>query len=105
MQIPELTVIEGPRSLGIGSIKTVEKQILAGLHAGGSLIVLDLCRTHSIDGAGIGVLLWAQERARRAGSQLRFAAPTPAVREFLQPIDLHDDLTFHDSVEEALQVA
>lgn len=105
MRRQEPAVIRSPGHLSINSIKNVEDQILAGLEAGGSLIVVDLCRTESVDGAGIGVLLWAQERARRAGAELRFAAPTAALRAFLRPIDLHRDLTFHETVDEALQAA
>jgi anti-anti-sigma factor len=99
------TIIEGPGAFCIDTCREVEEQILAGLAADKPLVVVNLSRTESIDGAGLGVLLWTQALARRSGVRLRVVAPSAPVRSFLRHVDLLGDVDFDDSFDEVLRAS
>jgi stage II sporulation protein AA (anti-sigma F factor antagonist) len=65
-------------------------------------VMLDLSGVKSIDSAGIGELVFLQTWARSRGADLKFASPSPLVRELLNLTNVDSVLEIHPSVHEAL---
>lgn len=68
----------------------------------GSKVVLDLSGVTSIDSAGIGELAYLHTWAREQNADLKFASPSPFVRDLLGLTNLDSVLEIHPSLCEAL---
>jgi anti-anti-sigma factor len=64
--------------------------------------VLDLSGVSSLDSAGIGELAFLHSWARSQNADLKYASPTPLVRDLLDLTNLNSVLDIHPSVGEAL---
>lgn len=65
-------------------------------------VVLDLSGVSSIDSAGIGELVSLHSQARTQNAEMKYASPSPLVRELLDLTNLDSILEIHPSVNEAL---
>jgi anti-sigma B factor antagonist len=68
----------------------------------GSKVVLDLSGVHSIDSAGIGGLVSLYTRAHSQNADVKYASPSPLVRELLGLTNVDSVLEIHPSLGEAL---
>ncbi|MEU4040107.1 STAS domain-containing protein [Streptomyces collinus] len=68
----------------------------------GTGIVADLSRLHYCDSTGITTIITAYDRAQATGSSFCVAAPSPAIAQLLRMTGLDQILTFHPSVEDAV---
>jgi anti-anti-sigma factor len=68
----------------------------------GGKVVLDLSGVTSIDSAGIGELVFLHTRARSQNAALKYASPSPLVRELLDLTNLDSVLEIHPGIGEAL---
>jgi anti-sigma B factor antagonist len=80
---------------------TLRKQLNDIVDGGGSRIVVDLSATEFIDSSGLGALVAALKIARKAGGDLRIAAPTRQVSTVLELSNLDRVLRAYDSVDSA----
>lgn len=65
-------------------------------------VVLDLSGVNSIDSAGIGELVLLHTRAQSQNADMKYASPSPLVREILGLTNVDSVLEIHSSVDEAL---
>lgn len=65
-------------------------------------VVLDLSGVSAIDSAGIGELAFLQNLAQSQNAELKYASPSPLVRDLLDLTNLDSVLDIHPSVGEAL---
>lgn len=65
-------------------------------------LVLDLSGVSSIDSAGIGELVLLHTRAQSQNGNMKYASPSPLVREILGLTNVDSVLEIHPSVDEAL---
>jgi anti-sigma B factor antagonist len=65
-------------------------------------VVLDLSGVSSIDSAGIGELVLLHTRARSQDADMKYASPSPLVRELLGLTNVDSVLEIHPSVSDAL---
>jgi anti-anti-sigma factor len=79
----------------------LRKQLNDIVEGGGSRIVVDLGATEFIDSSGLGALVAALKIARKAGGDLRIAAPTKQVCTVLELSNLDRILRPHESAENA----
>ena len=68
----------------------------------GGKVVLDLSGVSSIDSAGIGELAFLHTWAQSQNADLKYASPSPLVRDLLDLTNLDSVLEIHPSVCEAL---
>ena len=66
-------------------------------------LVLDLSEVTSLDSAGIGELVLAQNRAQDSKVSLKFASPNTLVRSLLDLTNLDAVLDLYSSLDEALE--
>jgi anti-anti-sigma factor len=69
---------------------------------GDGKVVLDLSGVSSIDSAGIGELVLLHTWAQSKNADLKYASPSPLVRDLLDLTHLNSVLDIHPSVGEAL---
>jgi anti-anti-sigma factor len=69
----------------------------------GGKVVLDLSGVSSIDSAGIGELASLHSRALSENADLKYASPSPIVRDLLDLTNLNSVLDIHPSICEALE--
>ena len=69
---------------------------------GGGKVVLDLAGVTSIDSAGIGELASLHSLALSQNADLKYASPSPFVRDLLDLTNLNSVLEIHPSLPEAL---
>jgi anti-anti-sigma factor len=67
-----------------------------------SKVVLDLSGVSSIDSAGMGELVVLHTRAQAKNAELKWASPSPLVRDLLDLTRLDSFLEIHPSLGEAL---
>ncbi|MET8586722.1 STAS domain-containing protein [Streptomyces collinus] len=72
------------------------------LHRPGAGIVADLSGLYYCDSTGITTIITAHDRARATGSSFCVAAPSPAIVQLFRMTGLDQILTFHPSVEDAV---
>jgi anti-sigma B factor antagonist len=65
-------------------------------------VVLDLSGVSSIDSAGIGELVWLHTRAQSQNADMKYAGPSPLVRELLGLTNVDSFLDIHPSLCHAL---
>jgi anti-sigma B factor antagonist len=68
----------------------------------GSKVVLDLGGVSSIDSAGIGELVLLHTRAQSQKAEMKYASPSPLVRDLLGLTNLDSVLEIHPSLCDAL---
>jgi anti-sigma B factor antagonist len=68
----------------------------------GSKVVLDLSGVNSIDSAGIGGLVSLHTRAHSQKAEMKYASPSPLVRDLLGLTNVDSVLEIHPSLGEAL---
>jgi anti-anti-sigma factor len=68
----------------------------------GGKVILDLSGVHSIDSAGIGELASLHSLALSQNADLKYASPSPLVRDLLDLTNLDSVLEIHPSLPEAL---
>jgi anti-anti-sigma factor len=69
----------------------------------GGKVILDLSGVSSIDSAGIGELASLHSLAVSQNADLKYASPSPLVRDLLDLTNLDSVLEIHPSVSEALE--
>ncbi|MDX2592977.1 STAS domain-containing protein [Streptomyces sp. WI03-4A] len=79
------------------------EDLLRSPGAGDAGIVADLSRLHYCDSTGITTIITAHDRARATGSSFCVAAPSPAIGQLFRMTGLDQILTFHPSVEDAVE--
>ena len=79
----------------------LRKQLNDIVEGGESRIVVDLSATDFIDSSGLGALIAALKIARKAGGDLRIAAPTRQVSTVLELSNLDRVLRSYESAESA----
>jgi anti-anti-sigma factor len=79
----------------------LRKQLHDFVEGGESRIVVDLSATEFIDSSGLGALIAALKIARKAGGDLRIAAPTRQVCTVLELSNLDQVLRAYESVDSA----
>jgi anti-anti-sigma factor len=65
-------------------------------------LILDLTELEFINSVGLGGIIAAHLRCRRAEGEILLAAPQPAIRELLDVTRLTKLFSIHDSVDSAL---
>lgn len=68
----------------------------------GSKVVIDLSGVSSIDSAGMGEMVFLHTHAQSQNAALKYASPTPLVRDLLDLTNLDSVLEIHSDVGEAL---
>lgn len=86
-----------------GTVETVEPVLAGCLVADAPWLVLDLSQVTVCDSAGAALLLRVAELARQRGGELRFAAPSPAIRSWSQVADGVSGIAAFATVEGALE--
>jgi anti-anti-sigma factor len=79
----------------------LRRQLNDIVEGGKNRIVVDLSTTEFIDSSGLGVLIAALKIARKAGGDLRIAAPTQQVCAVLELSNLDRVLRAYDSADTA----
>ena len=90
------TVVSNPPSaavvldgeMDISTCPAIRRFLMAAISGGDVQLAVDVSGVAFIDAAGIGVLVAAANRARRAGGGLTLLAPSPQVRRLLDVLHL-----------------
>jgi anti-sigma B factor antagonist len=77
-------------------------RVVSEILENGGKVVLDLSGVSAIDSAGIGELVFLHTWARSQNADLKYAGPSPLVRELLDLTNLDSVLEIHPSLREAL---
>ncbi len=77
-------------------------QIVSEFLHDGNKVVLDLSGVNSIDSAGIGELVLLHTRANGQKAEMKYASPSPLVRELLGLTNVDSVLEIHPSLGDAL---
>jgi anti-sigma B factor antagonist len=77
-------------------------QLVSEILQCGSKVVLDLGGVSSIDSAGIGELVLLHTRAQSQKAEVKYASPSPLVRDLLGLTNLDSVFEIHPSVYDAL---
>jgi anti-sigma B factor antagonist len=96
-----VVVVQPTGRLNMASAPTLRKQLSDIVDGGGTRIVVDLSATDFIDSSGLGALISTLKIARKAGGDLRIAAPTRQVCTVLELSNLDRVLRAYDSVDSA----
>jgi anti-anti-sigma factor len=78
--------IEG--DMTVYTAAAVAKQVLVGLTERAATRLLDLSKVSEIDAAGLQILLVARRHAMALGRELQIVAPSPAVGDVLELLQL-----------------
>ena len=93
-----IDVIDGTESLVHDHLEYVQKLIDECLAEGQPMTVIDMGRVKLIDGAGLELLVDAQDRYEQRGGTLKLAAPNSLCRDILsvsgvaEMFDVYDDV-------------
>lgn len=96
-----VVVVQPTGRLNMASAPTLRKQLSDIVDGGGTRIVVDLSATDFIDSSGLGALISTLKIARKAGGDLRIAAPTRQVCTVLELSNLDRVLRAYESVDSA----
>ncbi len=77
-------------------------RLVGELLAHGGKVLLDLSEVSSIDSAGIGELVFLHTQAQSQNVEMKYASPSPLVRELLGLTNVDSILEIHPSVGDAL---
>lgn len=92
--------VSGSASMDTGN--QLRDQLVGLLEPGTSRLVLDLTDLEFINSVGLGAIIAAHLRCRRASAEIHLANPQPAIRELLDVTSLTKLFPIHDSVDLAL---
>ncbi len=98
------TIVRLRGALDVAAAPALRERLIAMLHPGMKLLVLDLSRVPSCDLAGLAVLIGTQRRARLHGIVMRLAAPSLPVAKLLRLTGLDRSLTICPDLRGALAV-
>ncbi|SEG24810.1 anti-anti-sigma factor [Thermomonospora echinospora] len=101
-QRPEHTLVALHGELDLATTAVLRERLLATLHHGTRLLIIDLSGVSFCDAAGLTVLLGTQRRAAGLGITLSLAAPNPQVAKLLRITGLDRSLTVHPTLHDAL---
>jgi anti-anti-sigma factor len=88
---PSATVVlDGELDIATGP--AIRRSLMAAIRGGNVHLAVDMSRVTFIDAAGIGVLVDAASRARKAGGRLSLLAPSWPVRRLLDILHLDEIL-------------
>ena len=79
-------VLDG--EMDISACPAIRRFLMAAISGGNVQLAVDVSGVAFIDASGIGVLVAAANRARRAGGGLTLLAPSPQVRRLLDILHL-----------------
>jgi anti-sigma B factor antagonist len=96
-----MTVLRPAGRLNMVSADGLRQDIDALVEDGRTRIVVDLSEVVFMDSSGLGALIGGVKAARRAGGDLRIAAPPEQVRLVLQLTNMERILHPHETVESA----
>jgi anti-sigma B factor antagonist len=96
-----VVVVQPTGRLNMVAAPTLRKQLNEIVDGGVSKIVVDLSATEFIDSSGLGALIAALKIARKAGGDLRIAAPTQQVCTVLELSNLDRVLRSYASADSA----
>ena len=82
------TIIDIGGVLDRAAVSVLRERLIGVLHRGTILLVLDLSRVLSCDVSGLAMLVGTQHRARRLGSVVQLADPSPPVAKLLRSTGL-----------------
>jgi anti-sigma B factor antagonist len=92
--------IEGRMTLGT-NLMFLEGDLKKLIEAGSRKLVLNLAAVHTIDSAGLGVMIGLAGILKKADGEIRLAHVPEKVREVLEIVKVQEVLPAHDSVESA----
>jgi anti-sigma B factor antagonist len=98
----DVMIVHGQGRVVYRDEATALARVVSEMLADGGKVVLDLSGVSSIDSAGIGELAFLHTWARAQNADLKFASPTPFVRDLLGLTNLDSVLDIHPSLCEAL---
>lgn len=96
-----VAVVKPTGRLNMVAAPTLRKQLNDIVEGGRSRIVVDLSATEFIDSSGLGALIAALKIARKAGGDLRIAAPSRQVCTVLELSNLDRVLRSYETAESA----
>lgn len=96
-----VVVVQPTGRLNMVAAPTLRKQLNDIVETGGRRLVIDLSAIEFIDSSGVGALIAALKIARKAGGDLRIAAPTRQVCTVLELSNLDRILHAYESVDSA----
>lgn len=97
-RVGEDSVIVLPAEIDVTNADQVGAELLRAVDASAAMLVIDMTGAVFCDSSGIQILLRAHRRAVAAGTELRLATSSPAVRRVLEltgtdlVIDIYPDL-------------
>lgn len=96
-------IIELRGELDIARVPALRSQLVGILRERDpGRLVLDLTALEFIDSTGLSVLVWAHRRLSERGGLLCLVAPSATVRKILRITGLHERLSIHPTVQDAL---
>ena len=103
-RLPDGTAVIRPEGrLNMVSADRLRSGIETLVSDGCGRVVVDLAEVSFMDSSGLGALIGGVKAARRAGGDLRIAAPPDQVRLVLRLTNMERILPPHDTVESAVQ--
>ena len=96
-----VVVVAPSGRLNMVAAPALRKQLNDIVESGTTRIVVDLSATEFIDSSGLGALIAALKIARKAGGDLRIAAPSRQVCTVLELSNLDRVLRSYDSADNA----
>jgi anti-sigma B factor antagonist len=101
---PDICLIQFSGKLMMGNdSRQVEWTVAELLEAGMKKIIFELSKLESIDSTGIGIIVMCEGKVRKAGGEVRIAAPVGLVRDTLVMTHVDRLVRFFPTVEEARQ--
>ncbi len=100
---PGRAVLRPEGRLDLVSAAGLRGAVAEVVEAGRALLVVDLAGVPFMDSSGLGALIAGLKQARKAGGELRIAAPTGPVVEVLSLMRLDRVLRPYESVDAALE--
>jgi anti-sigma B factor antagonist len=99
--VPEIVSL--PEEIDITNADSCGNELRAAIRPGVAVVIADLTRTAFCDSQGMRQLVQAQDRATKAGAELRLAIESPAVLRALKITGLDQLLRIYPSMQAALQ--
>ncbi|SMH36218.1 anti-anti-sigma factor [Rathayibacter oskolensis] len=101
---PDIVVVRPVGRLDLSTAPEFEAVVLRAVTDGDLRIVIDLAGIEFLDSSGLGVLVACLKEARRAGGDLRVAAPAEQPAMVLELSNLDRLLGTAENVEDAYRV-
>jgi anti-sigma B factor antagonist len=81
--IGQVAVVTLPAEIDVTIADTVQKELLAVIDEGATLLIADMSKTNFCDSAGVSALVRVFRRASASGSSMRLVISTPAVQRVI----------------------